>query len=297
MNHYPHHLGDYAKDTLGFSALDHGVYCLLLHAYYASEQAPAADEVEDVAKVKTAADRKALTKVLKKFELREGRYYHKRVEQEIDAYRERAEIARENGKRGGRRQNPSGNPVGTQSGSPSANPSGTRVGNPVGGQTGDPSGGPSGKLAINHKPEPLSTALPDRDIPAPAREKAVESEPQVNPPHVAGIVAECERAHLDDASTSNPIIARWIERRYTTSQVAKALIDARRSMPFPAHLDAGYVDPILVRIVNVDRKAREAAGKRIADTKALITEQQQREVSEAPEAIFEQFKRPRRESA
>jgi uncharacterized protein YdaU (DUF1376 family) len=120
VNHYPHHLGDYAKDTLSFSALEHGVYRLLMDAYYATEEAPAEDEVHAIAKANTPSERKAVDKVLRKFELREGRYYHKRIEEEIAAYRVRAETARTNGKLGGRRQ-PTGNPVGYQSGNQGGN--------------------------------------------------------------------------------------------------------------------------------------------------------------------------------
>lgn len=95
MNHYPHHLGDYAKDTLGLSMLEHGAYRLLLDAYYAAEEAPADDEVYAIARAGTPVERKAVEKVLKKFEHRDGRYYHKRVEEELAAYRERSRMAAE----------------------------------------------------------------------------------------------------------------------------------------------------------------------------------------------------------
>lgn len=95
LNHYPHHLGDYAKDTLGLSMLEHGAYRLLLDAYYANEAAPAVDEVYAIARAGTPAERRAVEKVLKKFELRDGRYYHKRVEAELVAYRGRSQVAAE----------------------------------------------------------------------------------------------------------------------------------------------------------------------------------------------------------
>lgn len=93
MNHYPHHLGDYAKDTAGFNQADHGAYRLLLDAYYATEESLPAEDVYEIGKGTTPVARKAVTKVLKKFQLRDGRYYHKRVEEELAAYRERSEIA------------------------------------------------------------------------------------------------------------------------------------------------------------------------------------------------------------
>jgi uncharacterized protein YdaU (DUF1376 family) len=95
LNHYPHHLGDYAKDTLGLSMMEHGAYRLLLDAYYASEEAPAKEDVYAIARAGNAAERKAVDKVLRKFELKDGRYYHKRVEQELQAFRERSAMAAE----------------------------------------------------------------------------------------------------------------------------------------------------------------------------------------------------------
>jgi uncharacterized protein YdaU (DUF1376 family) len=138
VNHYPHHLGDYATGTQGFTMLDHGAYRLLMDAYYSTEQALLAEDVYAIARAGTAAERKAVEKVLaRKFDLRDGRYHHQRIEAELDAYRNRADTARENGKLGGRKPKakPEPNPDVTQSVTGSVT------------QT-----EPSGKLASNHKP-------------------------------------------------------------------------------------------------------------------------------------------------
>lgn len=117
MNHYPHHLGDYAKATQGFSMLEHGAYRLLLDSYYSSEAPLPQDDVYAIARAMSPADRKAVDKVLaRKFQLRDGLYYNERVEAELEAYHIKAAKNRENGTSGGRpRTNPQPNPEITQS--------------------------------------------------------------------------------------------------------------------------------------------------------------------------------------
>lgn len=90
MNHYPHHIGDFAKDTLGFSQGAIGAYRLLMDAYYANETAIAADDVYVIGRATTPAERKSVDKALTKFELKAGRYYHKRIEEELAAFRSRS---------------------------------------------------------------------------------------------------------------------------------------------------------------------------------------------------------------
>lgn len=94
MNHYPHHIGDYAKDTMGLSQGEHGAYRLLMDASYATETGIPADEVYAIARAHAAAERKNTDRVLAKFfRLRDGRWYQKRIEEEIAAYREKSEKA------------------------------------------------------------------------------------------------------------------------------------------------------------------------------------------------------------
>lgn len=114
MHHYPHHIGDYAKDTPGLTMMEHGAYRLLMDAYYATELPIPADEPYAIAKAGSAAERQAVDKVLRKFFVMEdGAYRQKRIDQEIDSYRAKAAISRENGKLGGRpKQNPGHNPAG-----------------------------------------------------------------------------------------------------------------------------------------------------------------------------------------
>lgn len=85
------------------------------------------------------------------------------------------------------------------------------------------------------------------------------------PEATARILAECTRAKLEDPTAENAIVGRWISSGATPSQVATALAEARRYKPAEP-LEARYVNPIVERIVEADRKARQAAEDRIRRT-------------------------------
>lgn len=105
LNHYRHHLGDYAKDTMHLSPLEHGVYRLLIDAYYATERPIPADldSACRIARAVSKAEREAVKKVLAAFfkESPEG-WRQKRIDAEIDTFRARSEINRAAGLQGGR---------------------------------------------------------------------------------------------------------------------------------------------------------------------------------------------------
>lgn len=94
MNHYPHHIGDYAKDTMALTQGEHGAYRLLMDAAYATEGDIPADEVYAIAKAHCAAERKNVDRVLAKFfQLRETGWHQKRIEEEVAIYREKSQKA------------------------------------------------------------------------------------------------------------------------------------------------------------------------------------------------------------
>ena len=132
MNHYPKHVGDYLKDTVGLSMLEDGAYNRLLDQVYVSESALPLDkdELYRLARATSPAERKAVDYVVKKFfEQRETGFHQKRADDEISAYQERAQVARDNGRLGGRKRNRTAKQNETQS-----EPTGLFLGNPEGTQ-------------------------------------------------------------------------------------------------------------------------------------------------------------------
>ena len=125
MNHYPLHIGDYITATVGLSMLEDCCYSRLLNQYYATEKPLPLDmsEVYRMARALSPDERQAADYVVNKFfDKREDGYHKDRVDDELAAYRERADQARTNGRRGGRKASndqtglePDGLPDGLQS--------------------------------------------------------------------------------------------------------------------------------------------------------------------------------------
>lgn len=57
MNYYEHHIGDYQKKTAHISIVEHGVYMLMLQAYYATEK-PLPNDVKTLSRIVRATTRK-----------------------------------------------------------------------------------------------------------------------------------------------------------------------------------------------------------------------------------------------
>lgn len=107
MNHYPRHVGDYLKKTLGLSLAQDGAYGRALDWYYSHEcPLPAKPEVYDELRCRDRREREAVDVVLAKYftETVDG-YRHQRCDEEIVRYQARAESARANGRNGGRPNN------------------------------------------------------------------------------------------------------------------------------------------------------------------------------------------------
>lgn len=133
MHYYKRHVGDYAKKAGHLSVLEHGVYTLLLDAYYDREQAPTKAEAIRISRCRTADELAALDAVLADFFiLTDGRYVQPRVEHEFVLAEEAAQRNRDNGKAGGRPRKPKGAAAKTQP-EPKRNPVGSErvaTGNP-----------------------------------------------------------------------------------------------------------------------------------------------------------------------
>lgn len=99
MHYYKRHLGDYARDTGHLTALEHGIYTLLLDWYYVNERPIPADKAVRIARGNPEETRMVLEEY---FELTDEGWRHHYADREIAEYQRRSEHNREVGKLGGR---------------------------------------------------------------------------------------------------------------------------------------------------------------------------------------------------
>ena len=97
MNYYPHHVGDYLKDTAHLSLIEHGAYRRLLDVYYTREKPfSSVKEACDYVLVRSSAEKRAVENVLKNpcfFEELDGVFYNNRAELEIKRWKEKSNKA------------------------------------------------------------------------------------------------------------------------------------------------------------------------------------------------------------
>ena len=99
MNYYKRHLGDYARDTGHLTALEHGIYTLLLDWYYVNECPIPFEKAVRIARGNPEQTQMVLDEF---FKMGENGWIHSRADREIQEYRAKSERNREVGKLGGR---------------------------------------------------------------------------------------------------------------------------------------------------------------------------------------------------
>lgn len=102
MNYYKRHLGDYARDTGHLTALEHGIYTLLLDWYYVNECPIPFDKAIRIARGNPEQTQMVLEEFFKRQETGQKGWIHSRADREIQEYQAKAERNREVGKLGGR---------------------------------------------------------------------------------------------------------------------------------------------------------------------------------------------------
>ena len=91
MHYYKRNLGDYAKKAGRLSMLQHGSYTLLIDACYDREQFPTLEEAIEWTWASTTEEIEAVTFVLRKFfDLEDGVFIQKRIQEEITEYHGKA---------------------------------------------------------------------------------------------------------------------------------------------------------------------------------------------------------------
>jgi uncharacterized protein YdaU (DUF1376 family) len=97
MNYYPHHIGDFVRDTSRLSDSQCMAYLRLIWLYYESEQ-PLANDVQRLA-FQIGSDEKTVELLLQCFFYANAeRWHHKRIDAEIEAYKTKSIKASESAK-------------------------------------------------------------------------------------------------------------------------------------------------------------------------------------------------------
>jgi uncharacterized protein YdaU (DUF1376 family) len=226
VNHYRHHLGDYAKDTAHLSLLEHGVYGQLMRRYYASEQPLPADEA-DVCRwigARSGPERAAVKNVLKDFfELQSDGYHQKRIDAEIAEYKTRRDTNRAIGKTGGR---PKNNPNGFQ-----------KITETV------YENNPQETLASSHKPVASKT----QNIETSSSGVAEPTGGSLTP--LAALAAICVARRVNADGTKALLhLRQWVADGVTDQQLTDAIALARERKPDPEVIPIAYVAPILADV-------------------------------------------------
>jgi uncharacterized protein YdaU (DUF1376 family) len=99
MHYYPKNIGDYRRDTMNLSLLEHGVYTTLIDHYTLNEEPISLDHLDVCWTIgaRTDNEKTAVCLILSKFFIKtdEG-YRHKRCDEEIAKYHAKSDTARVN---------------------------------------------------------------------------------------------------------------------------------------------------------------------------------------------------------
>ena len=99
MHYYPKNIGDYRRDTMNLSLLEHGVYMTLIDHYTLNEEPFSLDQLDICWAIgaRTDDEKTAVCLILSKFFIETDKgYTHKRCDEEIAKYHAKSDIARLN---------------------------------------------------------------------------------------------------------------------------------------------------------------------------------------------------------
>lgn len=131
MNYYPHHIGDFRSGSIHMTRIERWIYRDMIEVYYDTEK-PLPLNVNELCHIigaRSEEDRKVVAELLQyKFEKTEDGFRKARCDDEIAAYRAKAETAKSNGRMGGRPAKAKANPEKPNGFRSSSNP--VAAGNP-----------------------------------------------------------------------------------------------------------------------------------------------------------------------
>ena len=135
----PLYIGDYLRDTTRLSTEQHGAYLLLIMDYWTHGSLPDDDEaLAQITRLQPSAWKKHRAAIARMFQVADGEWHHKRIDEELESARHFIAKQKANGAKGGRpkktqnetqkkpmgfdRDNPDLNPDESPSPSPSPSP-------------------------------------------------------------------------------------------------------------------------------------------------------------------------------
>lgn len=108
----PLYIGDYLQDTTRLSTEQHGAYLLLIMDYWTNGPLPDDDAaLAQVTRLQPAAWKKLRPAIARLFQIADGEWRHKRIDEELDKASQFIAKQKANGSKGGRpKKNPNHNP-------------------------------------------------------------------------------------------------------------------------------------------------------------------------------------------
>lgn len=254
MNHYPHHIGDYTRDTVHLTMLQHGAYRLMMDLYYGSEKPLPKDRkrLHILLRCTSKADRAAADTVLEEF-FREGAdgWHHKRCDEELAKAAEKAEETlgrRENEKERQRRHRERRKKLfaelkgyGIVPPWDTANDALQAILSRVTKQ--EQSRNDNANVTGDVTPDITANQEPIANSQEPV--KALLAPPVDNSTRRGRVSAQLRAAGVS-VTSQNPLLVAWVdELQATDAQLEEAVERARLHKPKPEPIPAKYLDAVL----------------------------------------------------
>jgi uncharacterized protein YdaU (DUF1376 family) len=233
------HLGDFSQDTLGISQCEEGSYILLLRAAYSSERGIPKEEVYGITKARTAAERRATDKILSKFwKLQDDGYHQKRVDEELNLYREKSEKAASSAQARWMRTQCDGNANAMRTDMPTHSERNA-----------------NGMLARSQEPEKRENNLKTKQ-----RGNSDATDPAVV--RIAALRSVCSANRVEASSArANMHLGQWANEELPDKILTDAIAIARANgKPDPAVIPLAYLIPIVHDLRNGARQPIEPRG-------------------------------------
>lgn len=246
----PFYIADYLADTTRLTTEQHGAYFLLILDYWRNGPPPDRDgTLAQIAKLTPAKWRAMRPELAEKFQIKNGRWFHKRVERELGKAREMQTALSERGKAGAAaRWGNEGSDYDA-----SANSQSNATGNATGIQQAMAQGMPDTMLADAPSPSPTPDSLPS---PAPTHSP---------PPQAASARGAMSKALRNRGVTgvtpSTPELDAWITAGVSIDLVMEAVMLARDKKPEPEPIRFGYLVPIVEQLTTPKQRVNGHAGK------------------------------------